>query len=100
MIDVVYVVQVFVLKILVWVFGLVFFILDLYLMVSMLVIVVVFECFLCMCVCEVCMFVILGDFFEYWVGDEELVDLFYWYIVNLFVELVVVGMCVLFMYGN
>ncbi|MHA2943263.1 UDP-2,3-diacylglucosamine diphosphatase [Ralstonia mannitolilytica] len=42
----------------------------------------------------------LGDFFEYWVGDEELVDPFHQHIASLLAELANAGTRVLFMHGN
>jgi len=80
--------------------GPVFFISDLHLTAGMPATAAAFERFMRTRAREARTLVILGDFFEYWVGDEELADPFHQHVANLLAELANAGTRVLFMHGN
>jgi len=100
MIDAAHASQASALKTPVRVSGPVFFISDLHLTASMPATAAAFERFLRTRAREARTLVILGDFFEYWVGDEELADPFHRHVANLLAELANTGTRVLFMHGN
>lgn len=80
--------------------GPVFFISDLHLTASMPATAAAFEHFMRARAREARTLVILGDFFEYWVGDEELADPFHQHVANLLADVANAGTRVLFMHGN
>ncbi len=100
MIDTAHASQATALKTPVRVSGPVFFISDLHLTASMPATAAAFERFLRTRAREARTLVILGDFFEYWVGDEELADPFHRHVASLLAEASDAGTCVLFMHGN
>jgi UDP-2,3-diacylglucosamine hydrolase len=100
MIDAAHASQASALKTPVRVSGPVFFISDLHLTASMPATAAAFERFMRTRAREARTLVILGDFFEYWVGDEELADPFHRHIANLLAEAANAGTRVLFMHGN
>lgn len=67
--------------------GPVFFISDLHLTAGMPATAAAFERFMRTRAREARTLVILGDFFEYWVGDEELADPFHQHVANLLAEI-------------
>jgi len=100
MIDAAHAAQASALKAPVRVSGPVFFISDLHLTASMPATAAAFERFLRTRAREARTLVILGDFFEYWVGDEELADPFHQHIANLLADVAAGDTRVLFMHGN
>lgn len=100
MIDAAHASQASALKTPVRVSGPVFFISDLHLTASMPATAAAFERFLRTRAREARTLVILGDFFEYWVGDEELADPFHRHIANLLADVAAGDTRVLFMHGN
>ncbi|KFX26846.1 UDP-2,3-diacylglucosamine diphosphatase [Ralstonia solanacearum] len=80
--------------------GPVFFISDLHLSAGMPATAAAFERFVRTRAREARTLVILGDFFEYWVGDEELADPFHRHVATLLAELAQAGTRVLLMHGN
>ncbi|TXD69725.1 UDP-2,3-diacylglucosamine diphosphatase, partial [Ralstonia pseudosolanacearum] len=80
--------------------GPVFFISDLHLSAGMPATAAAFERFVRTRAREARTLVILGDFFEYWVGDEELADPFHRHVAALLAELAQAGTRVLLMHGN
>lgn len=100
MIDAAHAAQASALKTPVRVSGPVFFISDLHLTASMPATAAAFERFLRTRAREARTLVILGDFFEYWVGDEELADPFHQHIASLLADVAAGDTRVLFMHGN
>jgi len=100
MIDAAHASQASALKTPVRVSGPVFFISDLHLTATMPATAAAFERFMRTRARAAHTLVILGDFFEYWVGDEELADPFHQHVANLLAELASAGTRVLFMHGN